>query len=351
MEKPAVTQHGKTTLSFIGDLAGYLPRLQTHDMRRGGAKDLARLGRDVFNEQHHGIAMGSGHANFKTGQVYNGQMDAPLSTFQANVPVGPIDKKLLLLVYIGSGTHTKYSVLVRWRQHDRGPVMLGRCHYMRGMLEREVSHHTQRHPTVEADSSRGRNSTCVRIALEAMLSFHSWAMRSREKDYKMGACCSWNRDDFTYHGLCSHNAMIEMILGDFDLTAEQLGAIATEVKERSRKYRIARLRRTRGSSTSVTKLKMAIAKTAGVVLRDLLSRLQLRWTMATKIQLGNGLYYQPGINVPIYHISGVELRMSSWEQQEYKKLFGALRKFLVKGGGQPASAVTKKPGLGGQGRV
>ncbi|KAI1622650.1 hypothetical protein EDD37DRAFT_482716 [Exophiala viscosa] len=43
--------------------------------------------------------------------------------------------------------------------------------------------------------------------------------------------------------------------------------------------------------------KMSVAKTASRVLHALLSRLQLRWTMASKIQLGNDLTYQPGINV------------------------------------------------------
>ena len=63
-------------------------------------------------------------------------------------------------------------------------------------------------------------------------------MRSKEKDYNMGACCPWKREEFTYHGLCSHNAMIEMILGDFDLTGEQLEHIAAEVKEKNRLYHI-----------------------------------------------------------------------------------------------------------------
>jgi len=40
------------------------------------------------------------------------------------------------------------------------------------------------------------------------------------------------RDSFSYRGLCSHNALPEGIAGNFDLTPEQVKALAALVKEK-----------------------------------------------------------------------------------------------------------------------
>lgn len=52
----------------------------------------------------------------------------------------------------------------------------------------------------------------------------------------MGICCPWPRDSYSYGGLCSHDALLEMVAGDFDLSAEQLEAIAADIKEKNRLY-------------------------------------------------------------------------------------------------------------------
>lgn len=39
-----------------------------------------------------------------------------------------------------------------------------------------------------------------------------------------------------WHGLCSHNPLHKDVSGNFDLSAEQLQAIAAEVKEKNRVY-------------------------------------------------------------------------------------------------------------------
>ena len=57
-------------------------------------------------------------------------------------------------------------------------------------------------------------------------------MKSQTKDYKMGTCCPWDRSSFPYRGLCSHNPLLEVPRGRFDLSPEQLEAIAVETKKR-----------------------------------------------------------------------------------------------------------------------
>jgi hypothetical protein len=72
------------------------------------------------------------------------------------------------------------------------------------------------------------------VAIEAVFSFLFWAMRSRTRDCKMGSCCPWERDKFSYDGLCSHNPLSESVRGEFELTAEDLIAIAADKRERHR---------------------------------------------------------------------------------------------------------------------
>ncbi|KAK5221111.1 hypothetical protein LTR72_006670 [Exophiala xenobiotica] len=48
IDKPAGNKQVRETIKKMGDLAGYLPTLLTHDIRRGGAKDLAKLPKDVM---------------------------------------------------------------------------------------------------------------------------------------------------------------------------------------------------------------------------------------------------------------------------------------------------------------
>lgn len=72
--------------------------------------------------------------------------------------------------------------------------------------------------------------------MEAAFSFLFWTIISEVKDYGIGICCPRPRDSFSYGGLCSHNALIKMVVGNFDLSDEQLEAIAAEIKEKNRLY-------------------------------------------------------------------------------------------------------------------
>lgn len=69
-------------------------------------------------------------------------------------------------------------------------------------------------------------------AIEATFSFYFWAMKRKDIDYGIGACCPWPLGVFTYNGLCSHNALRDMIRGQFNLTTEQLEALSALAKER-----------------------------------------------------------------------------------------------------------------------
>ncbi|CAN9337257.1 unnamed protein product [Alternaria alternata] len=75
------------------------------------------------------------------------------------------------------------------------------------------------------------------IAMEATFSFLFWTMKSADKDYGMASCCPWfGKGLFTYGGLCSHNALLEMVCGNFDITPEEREAITAKVKEKNRIY-------------------------------------------------------------------------------------------------------------------
>lgn len=79
-------------------------------------------------------------------------------------------------------------------------------------------------------------------ALETAFSFTFWAMKSEDsQDYGMAACCPWSRKDFQYRGLCSHSALLEGIIRNFDLTDEEREQVAWHARER-RRLRILRWR-------------------------------------------------------------------------------------------------------------
>lgn len=81
------------------------------------------------------------------------------------------------------------------------------------------------------------------LLLEAAFAFSLWAMRSATKDYGMEYGCFWDRSSLEYSGLCSHSSLHEGIPGEFDLSAEQLVALAEKKREKDR------LRRNRKAGT------------------------------------------------------------------------------------------------------
>ena len=96
-------------------------------------------------------------------------------------------------------------------------------------------------------------------------------------------------------------------------------------------------------ATLVNKGAIARGTTAQVVLTQILGRLQLRWSMASRIHLDGDAWYQPGAAVPIYRIAGVEVWPSTWEKVEYGKVFSNYSKHLAMGGSAAPGAPSTMP--------
>ncbi|KAH0363440.1 heat shock protein 70, partial [Aureobasidium melanogenum] len=145
----------------------------------------------------------------------------------------------LPLIYIGSATCFTSGVKRRWAVYDgRTDEHLPLPFYVRRAL---LAGYTISHKAllVYGPIPSAGNVPVVRlfyVAVECVLTFWFWGMRSFTKDYGIGSCCPWPRDedDFEYRGLCSHSSMAEGVLGDFDLTPEQLEALSVEAKSRKK---------------------------------------------------------------------------------------------------------------------
>lgn len=136
-------------------------------------------------------------------------------------------------LYIGSGTQAKRGLLARLSQYDYG-TSLSRLLRKRMADEYEITYKGILCwlPIPSADSVP--RLRLLAIALEAILSFLFWTVKSRKKNYNMGSCCPWLRDSFTYPGLCTHNTLLESVLGDLGLPGEELKIVATVREERAR---------------------------------------------------------------------------------------------------------------------
>jgi hypothetical protein len=138
------------------------------------------------------------------------------------------------LIYIGSGTATKTGVVTRWYSYENRttlPVNVdavlkeGYEIVHKGMLIWIPL------PGIE-DVPRLR---LLFLALEAMLAFAFWAMKSTKEDHCYTSCRLWSElSSFSYTGLCSHSALLDPVKGNFDLSDEQLLAIAAEIRQRTR---------------------------------------------------------------------------------------------------------------------
>ncbi|KAK5447757.1 hypothetical protein LTS15_009255 [Exophiala xenobiotica] len=94
IDKAAINKQVLDTVKKMGDLAGYLPTLLTHDIRRGGAKDLAKLPKDVMKVYDTATSRAMGLNNVRTGRVYNEQEDEALNIHKARLPTTIIDQRL-----------------------------------------------------------------------------------------------------------------------------------------------------------------------------------------------------------------------------------------------------------------
>jgi hypothetical protein len=72
------------------------------------------------------------------------------------------------------------------------------------------------------------------MAVEAFFANVFWAMRTpKGGDYGMAQICPWSLDMLDWDGLCSHYALSEDVVGDFDLSPEELETKAAEIKQRN----------------------------------------------------------------------------------------------------------------------
>jgi len=145
----------------------------------------------------------------------------------------------LPLIYIGSGTDAKRGCPARLQIYEQ----LKHFHmWPRNVLKAHRDGYKITHIgwLVSAPIPSAGIIPPVRllfIAMEATFSFLFWTMKSADKDYGMASCCPWfGKGLFTHGGLCSHNALLEMVCGNFNITPAEREAIAAKVKEKNRIY-------------------------------------------------------------------------------------------------------------------
>ena len=68
--------------------------------------------------------------------------------------------------------------------------------------------------------------------------FFFWAVKATIKDHHIEDYCLWRRGLFSYPGLRSHNPLLETPGSNFDLSNEQLEAMAATRKAKDRAYNI-----------------------------------------------------------------------------------------------------------------
>ncbi|EXJ84782.1 hypothetical protein A1O3_05454 [Capronia epimyces CBS 606.96] len=71
LSTPARYKMAYSTILRMGDISGYLSRLLTHDIRRGAAKDLVRLPKEIMKASDAGTARALGHNDIRSTRFYN----------------------------------------------------------------------------------------------------------------------------------------------------------------------------------------------------------------------------------------------------------------------------------------
>jgi hypothetical protein len=132
-------------------------------------------------------------------------------------------------LYIGSGTAQQYGVYLRFHQYDAHT-------HLPFYLEKAIDDgYTITYkgllcwipvpPPALVPSLR-----LLFVVIEAAFTFAFWASYTKKATY--ASLCMWDINTLEYDGLCSHSALTERVVGDHDLTAEQLEAQAAEAKRR-----------------------------------------------------------------------------------------------------------------------
>jgi cytochrome c553 len=144
-------------------------------------------------------------------------------------------KDAVPLIYIGSGTNASSGLRGRFYQYEKKENL---AVYVKKAVDEgyDIVH---KGLLVWCPIPSATNVPKFRIlfyAIEAAFSFMFWSMHSRTKDYGMSGCCPWDRALFSYGDLCSHSALTDGVIhGRFDLSDEQLAAMAATTKEQKTK--------------------------------------------------------------------------------------------------------------------
>ena len=148
-------------------------------------------------------------------------------------------KNAVPLIYIGSGTSVSGGVSSRWQAYNRRDVstmprfVLAAFRDGYSIVHKGLLVFCPIPPAADVPMFR-----LLFLAMEATFSFLFWAMRSQDKDYGMSSFCPWPRDSLSYSGLCTHDPLCEIVLGNFDLSREQLEAMAAATKEKRRIWNV-----------------------------------------------------------------------------------------------------------------
>ena len=132
---------------------------------------------------------------------------------------------------IGSATSASQGIRQRFQQYDLG-LMSPR--WVADALEKgyTITHKSPLCWMPKPTAALVPINRLLFVALEATFAYMFWAMRARTGKYGMAHICPCDPDTLEHDGLCSHCSLNERILGDFDLTAEQLEAQASEKEQK-----------------------------------------------------------------------------------------------------------------------
>ena len=140
----------------------------------------------------------------------------------------------LSLIYIGSGTDAKNGLRSRWRDYEKRQLDKLPDHVAAALRDGySIVHKGTLVWSPLPSAANVPRSRVLFIAMEATFTFLFWAVKSRKPDHFMLPCCPWPLASFSYGGLCSHSPLQDSVQGRFDLSAEQLEAIAADNKEKN----------------------------------------------------------------------------------------------------------------------
>jgi hypothetical protein len=95
IEQTAEVRQVSQTLGLMGQQAGFLSRLVSHDIRRGAAKPLSKIPKTAMKTHNSGVARAMGHKSKSMGRYYNGDEDRALVTLKKDLPPSRVDTSLI----------------------------------------------------------------------------------------------------------------------------------------------------------------------------------------------------------------------------------------------------------------